>query len=169
MQPSRSLTPSRSPKDRLVLALDVDDDTAALDLVRDLADLVGLFKVGHQLFTAFGPDMVRKIIDRGGSVFLDLKYHDIPNTVAKAAAEAVKLRVSMFNVHALGGLAMMRATMESVQETASAKGIPVPTVLAVTILTSMDPEALRSELKIHRSLLVLHGTAKITCLRTGGR
>jgi orotidine-5'-phosphate decarboxylase len=152
MQPSISLTSPHHPKDRLVLALDVDDRTAALDLVRDLADLVGLFKIGHQLFTAYGPDLVRRIIDGGGRVFLDLKYHDIPNTVAKASVEAVKLGVSMFNVHAMGGLAMMQAAMTSVQETAAATGLPLPTVLAVTVLTSMDQTALRGELKVHRSL-----------------
>lgn len=73
----------------MVLALDVDNEREALDLVAELKDLVGMFKVGHQLFTAYGPDIVRGIIDLGGRVFLDLKYHDIPNTVAKASAEAV--------------------------------------------------------------------------------
>jgi len=72
--------------DRLVLALDVDNDREALGIVSELKDSVGMFKVGHQLFTAYGPDIVRKIIGMGGRVFLDLKYHDIPNTVAKASA-----------------------------------------------------------------------------------
>jgi orotidine-5'-phosphate decarboxylase len=137
---------------RLVLALDTDSDRDALEIVDELKDAVGLFKVGHQLFTAYGPDIVRRIIGRGGRVFLDLKYHDIPNTVAKASAEAVRLGASIFNVHALGGLDMMKAAAESAKETADKLGVPVPMVLAVTILTSMDERSLRKELKIVRSL-----------------
>lgn len=138
--------------DRLVLALDVDDDREALGLVAELKDAVGLFKVGHQLFTAYGPDIVRRITASGGHVFLDLKYHDIPNTVAKASAEAVKLGVSIFNVHALGGLAMMKAAADSAKETAEKHGLPRPVVLAVTVLTSMDQRGLQRELKITRPL-----------------
>ncbi len=138
--------------ERIILALDLDDADESLALVSELRDAVGLFKVGHQLFTAFGPDIVRRIIDRGGRVFLDLKYHDIPHTVAKASAEAVKLGVRIFNVHALGGIAMMRAAAEAAYETAARLHVPPPLVLAVTVLTSMDGTALRRELKINRSL-----------------
>jgi orotidine-5'-phosphate decarboxylase len=138
--------------ERLVLALDVDNDREALDIVAELKDAVGIFKVGHQLFTAYGPDIVRRIIGMGGRVFLDLKYHDIPNTVAKASAEAVKLGVSIFNVHALGGLDMMKAAGESAKETAEKLNLPLPVVLAVTVLTSMDEKSLRKELKITRSI-----------------
>lgn len=138
--------------DRLVLALDVDGEHEALGLVAELKDAVGLFKVGHQLFTAYGPDIVRRITASGGRVFLDLKYHDIPNTVAKASAEAVKLGVSIFNVHALGGLAMMKAAADSAKETAEKYGLPRPVVLAVTVLTSMDQRGLQRELKITRPL-----------------
>lgn len=138
--------------DRLILALDVDDDREALGLVAELKDAVGLFKVGHQLFTAYGPDIVRRITASGGRVFLDLKYHDIPNTVAKASAEAVKLGVSIFNVHALGGLAMMKAAADSAKETAEKYNLPRPVVLAVTVLTSMDQRGLQRELKITRPL-----------------
>jgi orotidine-5'-phosphate decarboxylase len=137
---------------RLVLALDTDSDRDALGIVDELKDAVGLFKVGHQLFTAYGPDIVRRIIGKGGRVFLDLKYHDIPNTVAKASAEAVRLGASIFNVHALGGLDMMKAAAESAKETADKLGVPAPMVLAVTVLTSMDERSLRKELKIVRSL-----------------
>jgi len=139
-------------RDRIALALDVDNDRDALAIVAELKDSVGVFKVGHQLFTAYGPDIVRRIIGMGGRVFLDLKYHDIPNTVAKASAEAVKLGVSIFNVHALGGLDMMKAAAESAKETAGKHNLPAPTVLAVTILTSMDEQSMRKELKITRSL-----------------
>ena len=141
-----------SPADRFVLALDLDDDQEALGIVDELKGVVGVFKVGHQLFTAYGPDIVRRIINRGGRVFLDLKYHDIPTTVAKASAEAVKLGASIFNVHALGVLDMMKAAVESAQETADKIGVPVPVALAVTVLTSMDEKNLRKELKIMRSL-----------------
>lgn len=144
--------PNLAGRDRLVLALDVDDDREALALAAELKDLVGMFKVGHQLFTAHGPDIVRKITGVGGRVFLDLKYHDIPNTVAKAAAEAVKLGVSIFNVHALGGLDMMKAAAESAGETAEKLGLSRPVILAVTVLTSMDEASLKKELKINRSL-----------------
>ena len=139
-------------RDRIALALDVDNDHDALAIVAELKDSVGVFKVGHQLFTAYGPDIVRRIIGMGGRVFLDLKYHDIPNTVAKASAEAVKLGVSIFNVHSLGGIDMMRAAVESAKETAGKYNVPVPTILAVTILTSMDEKSMRKELKITRSL-----------------
>jgi len=140
------------PKDRLVIALDLDNDREALALVDELRDAVGMFKVGLQLFTAHGPDIVRRIIGKGARVFLDLKYHDIPNTVASASAEAVKLGVSIFNVHSLGGLDMMKAAVESARETADNQGLQQPLVLAVTILTSMDDLALRRDLKINRSL-----------------
>jgi orotidine-5'-phosphate decarboxylase len=141
-----------SPKDRLVIALDLDNDREALSLVDELNDAVGMFKVGHQLFTAYGPDIVRRIIGKGARVFLDLKYHDIPNTVASASAEAVKLGVSIFNVHALGGSDMMKAAAAAAAETADKQGLSRPLALAVTILTSMDDAALRRDLKISRSL-----------------
>ncbi len=138
--------------DPLVLALDVDNDREALGIVAELKGSVGMFKVGHQLFTAYGPDIVRRIVDSGARVFLDLKYHDIPNTVAKASAEAVKLGVSMFNVHSLGGMDMMKAAVEAAKETAEKHNLPAPTLLAVTILTSMEEKNMRKELKITRSL-----------------
>jgi orotidine-5'-phosphate decarboxylase len=146
------MTNTMTARDRIVLALDVDDDQEALGIVAEFKETVGMFKVGHQLFTAYGPDIVRRIINQGGRVFLDLKYHDIPNTVAKASAEAVKLGVSIFNVHSLGGLDMMRAAAESASETAGKLNSPPPIVLAVTVLTSMEEKNLRKELKITRSL-----------------
>jgi orotidine-5'-phosphate decarboxylase len=152
MTKSETRNPKSSAKDRLVLALDIDSDREALRIVDELKGDVDVFKVGHQLFTAYGPDIVRGIIGRGGRVFLDLKYHDIPHTVARASAEAVRLGVSIFNVHALGGLDMMKAASESAKEAAVKLGVPVPIMLAVTILTSMDEKSLRKELKIARSL-----------------
>jgi len=152
MRSSATYNAPLTPKDRLVIALDLDSDREAMVLVDELIGEVGMFKVGHQLFTAYGPDIVRRIRDKGGRVFLDLKYHDIPNTVAKASAEAVKLGVSIFNVHALGGLDMMKAAASAAKEEADRRSSPLPLVLAVTILTSMDDTALRRELKINRSL-----------------
>jgi orotidine-5'-phosphate decarboxylase len=102
-----------------------------------------LFKVGKQLFTHAGPKVVDMIHGKGQKVFLDLKFHDIPNTVAKAGEEATKLNVTMFNLHALGGFEMMRKTVEASRATAKNLGIPKPLILAVTILTSMDEDSLK--------------------------
>jgi orotidine-5'-phosphate decarboxylase len=130
-------------KDRLIFALDVDDFSVAENWVEKLHENVGVFKVGKQLFTCCGPEVVKMIRDHGGEVFLDLKYHDIPNTVAKAAVEACKLGVKFFNVHALGGLKMMHKTVEEVDAYCAAAGIERPMMLAVTILTSATEETLR--------------------------
>jgi len=132
-----------NPKDRLVVALDVDHADRALELFESLRDFVGIFKIGMQLFTAAGPDMVRQIVSRGGRVFLDLKYHDIPNTVAAAGVEATRLGVSIFNIHASGGSEMMKRTAGAVAETAAREGLTKPAVIGVTLLTSMDQQTLR--------------------------
>ncbi len=130
-------------KQRLIFALDVDQFAEAEKWVSRLQENVGLFKIGKQLFTKCGPAVVQMVQERGGQVFLDLKYHDIPNTVAKAAVEACKLGVKMFNVHALGGLDMMRQTVAEVDAYCTAAEIERPTLLAVTILTSSTEETLR--------------------------
>ena len=130
-------------KERLIFALDVDSYDEAQQWVRLLADEVGMFKVGKQLFTRCGPQVVDMIRQAGGGVFLDLKYHDIPNTVAKASVEAARMGVRMFNVHALGGGTMMRTMVDEVREAAMKEGFPVPLMLAVTILTSSSEEDLR--------------------------
>jgi orotidine-5'-phosphate decarboxylase len=130
---------SSSPKSRRVIfALDVHTLEEVRRFVRLLKDRVGMFKVGLELFTAFGQDAVRAVKEEGGHVFLDLKLHDIPNTVSRAAEEAVKLGVKMFNLHATGGLEMMRETAERCRILAKKLGQPGPTILAVTILTSLD-------------------------------
>jgi orotidine-5'-phosphate decarboxylase len=134
---------------KLIFALDVDCFEEAQRWVRLLHDQVGLFKVGKQLFTRCGPDVVHMIRAEGGEVFLDLKYHDIPNTVAMASAEALRLGVRMCNVHALGGREMMVAAATKVREEAAAAGAPLPLLLAVTILTSSTDETLR-EIGIER-------------------
>lgn len=135
--------------ERLIFALDVDELAQAQRWVRELRNHVGVFKVGKQLFTRCGPEVVTMIRDEGGEVFLDLKYHDIPNTVAMAGIEACRLGVKIFNVHALGGKEMMRETARKAQESCHAAGIPAPLLLAVTILTSSTDATLR-EIGIER-------------------
>jgi orotidine-5'-phosphate decarboxylase len=135
----------------IVIALDVDNADQALGLVKRLSGLVGMFKVGKQLFTAAGPEVVRKIISLGERVFLDLKFHDIPQTVAKAGVEATRLGVSIFNIHALGGSQMMRATVDAVSETAAGEKIERPLILGVTVLTSHTQSSL-NEVGIERKL-----------------
>jgi len=122
-------------KDRLIVALDLPDATQARAMVDRLAGKVGMFKVGSQIFTAAGPDFVREIIARGEKVFLDLKYHDIPHTVAGAVSSASQLGVSLVTVHALGGAEMMQAAVGALP----AMGVRL---LAVTILTSHAEDAL---------------------------
>ncbi len=133
----------KEPKDRLIVALDVDTAARALDLHDALREHVTGFKVGMQLFTAAGPDLVRQLISRGSRVFLDLKFHDIPNTVAMAAVEATRLGVTMFNVHASGGREMMQRAAEAVAEVTAREGLAKPIMLGVTLLTSADQETLQ--------------------------
>src|SRR5258708_29358484 len=113
-------------RDKLIVALDVDSARRALDLFEALGDVVGMFKIESQLFTAAGPDIVRQIVGRGGRVFLDLKFHDIPNTVAAAGIEATRLGVSIFNVHASGGAEMLQRTSDAVAEIANREGLEKP-------------------------------------------
>lgn len=133
---------SEPTKNKLIVALDVDTKARALELVAALRDSVGMFKVGMQLFTAAGPSLVQEIIGSGESVFLDLKYHDIPNTVAAAAVEAVRLGVSIFNIHASGGREMMQRTAEAVAQVSEKEGLARPRVIGVTLLTSADASVL---------------------------
>jgi orotidine-5'-phosphate decarboxylase len=126
----------------IIAALDVPTADQALQLARQIAPAVGAFKIGGELFTAAGPDIVRRIRDTGAAVFLDLKFHDIPNTVAKAVASATRLDVQMLTVHTSGGAEMMRAAEHSAQQTAMQSGRNAPLVLGVTVLTSMDGNGL---------------------------
>jgi len=122
----------------IIVALDVTTADRALALAEQLAPVAGAFKIGSELFTAAGPDIVRQIRDTGAAVFLDLKFHDIPNTVAGAVASATRLGVQMLTLHASGGPAMMKAAEQSALQTAEQLGRPAPLVLGVTVLTSMD-------------------------------
>ena len=128
-------------RSKIIFALDVDSFADAKHWVSVLSGHVGMFKVGKQLFTSHGPDVVRMVEDFGGEVFLDLKYHDIPNTVAMASVEAARLGVKLFNLHALGGYEMMTRTVEALHKEFSGK--QRAKVLAVTILTSSTEETLR--------------------------
>jgi orotidine-5'-phosphate decarboxylase len=131
------------PRSSLIVALDFDSLNSAVRFAKTVADVVGMFKIGNQLFTAAGPAAVKEIAALGCGVFLDLKFHDIPNTVAGAVLSAAAMNgVQLLNVHALGGPAMLHAAAQAISA-----GVPMgadrPRLLAVTILTSMDQKALR--------------------------
>jgi orotidine-5'-phosphate decarboxylase len=132
------------PGDALLVALDVDTSDRALSLVDALHDVAGGFKIGSRLFTLEGPALVRRLADQGIRVFLDLKFHDIPNTVAQAIESAVMTGAWMVNVHASGGAAMMEAAVRAGAETAARTGRAAPLVIGVTVLTSTDEATLRS-------------------------
>lgn len=125
------------------MALDVDSASRAAAIVGELNGRVGAFKVGLQLFTAAGPEFVRELTASGAKVFLDLKFHDIPNTVAKASVEAARLGVWMFNVHASGGSEMMKMAVKEVEAVCANEGLTKPLVIGVTVLTSSNAETMR--------------------------
>ncbi len=139
-------------KKRIIVPLDVSTEKEALELVDSLREHVGMFKIGLELLHSVGHSIVQKIISIGGSIFLDGKFMDIPNTVAGAAKAVTRLSVRMFNVHTLGGLEMMRSAVQATNEVATALKISRPLVLGVTILTSIDEESMREQLKIPGSL-----------------
>lgn len=130
-------------KDKIILALDVPTADEARTHIDTFRDEVGAFKIGLQLFTAAGASFVREVAAAGAKIFLDLKFHDIPNTVASASMEAARLGVWMFNVHAQGGSEMMRATVEKVSEICDKENIARPKMIAVTVLTSSNEDTLR--------------------------
>ena len=130
-------------KDKILVALDVETRDEALRLADTLRGSVGGFKIGSRLFTSEGPAIVRTLTERGDRVFLDLKFHDIPNTVATAVSAATALGVWMVNVHAGGGVAMMQAARAAAHEAAAKHNVAAPLVIAVTVLTSMNQATLR--------------------------
>jgi len=130
-------------KNPIIVALDVSTVEAALALAGEVGPAVGAVKIGNELFTSAGPEIVSRMQAVGAAVFLDLKFHDIPNTVAKAVAAATRLGVEMMTIHTGGGLEMMRAAETAARQMALELGRPAPLVLGVTVLTSMDTAALR--------------------------
>ena len=138
--------------DKMILALDVAESGHALEIVDKFKDYINIFKVGLELFTVAGPRVVDEIHQRGKKVFLDLKFHDIPNTVTKAALSATRLGVYMFNVHASGGFEMMRKCRDSVVEMCLKENLERPKILGVTVLTSLSKEILTDELGIQYGL-----------------
>lgn len=137
---------------KLIVALDVDEHDYALELVDKFQDYVGIFKIGYELFLSSGPKIVEDINKKGKKVFLDLKFHDIPNTVSKAAIVATRLGVHMFNLHTSGGLEMMRRCRDSVVEVCLKENLEKPKILGVTLLTSLSKEVLKNELGIQHGL-----------------
>ncbi|MBM4140370.1 MAG: orotidine-5'-phosphate decarboxylase [Nitrospira sp.] len=138
--------------EKLILALDVSEHAHAIELVDKFKDYVGIFKVGIELFVTSGPKIIEDINKKGRKVFLDLKFHDIPNTVSKAAIAATRLGVHMFNIHTSGGVEMMRRCRDNVIETCLKENLDRPKILGVTVLTSISKEILRDELGIQYSL-----------------
>ncbi len=135
---------------KVIFALDVDSLNDAAKITKNFENEIKFYKIGLQLFTRHGKTAVEKVHKTGAHVFLDLKFHDIPNTVAKAAENATELGVFMFNVHAQGGLEMMRAAKEASLKKAKTLGIKPPKVLGVTLLTSLNQSALKNELKVNK-------------------
>ena len=152
--------------DKLLVALDVDTGHRALDLAAALEGVAGGFKVGSRLFTLEGPELVRQLVSSGARVFLDLKFHDIPNTVAQAVESAVQTGAWMIDVHASGGIPMMQAASRAGQEAAQRLGRPAPLVVGITVLTSMDDAVLR-ETGVERPILDQVGALARMAQRAG--
>lgn len=135
---------------KIFLALDGMEKKEILELIEELKEEV-MFKV-NDAFTKFGPELIKEIRNKGGEVFLDLKFHDIPNTVSNYAKAAAELDVFVFNLHCLGGLEMMKKAKESLDVYCKEKNLRKPLIVGVTILTSMDEQALKEELKVNASV-----------------
>ncbi len=139
-------------RQKLILALDVPEYDHAVELIERFSDVIEVFKVGLELFTVAGPAIIKEIHKRDRKVFLDLKFHDIPTTVSRAGIAAARMGVFMFNVHASGGLDMMKKCCEDVINVCLRENINKPRMIAVTVLTSMSQETLKREIGIQHSL-----------------
>lgn len=142
MESPNAMAPAALDKRQLIVALDVETAVEARQIVGELKDEVGAFKIGLQLFTSAGASFVREVAGSGCKVFLDVKFHDIPNTVASAAREVARLGVWMFNIHALGGSEMMLRTAEAVSDVCEKEGWERPKIIGVTVLTSSNRDTL---------------------------
>lgn len=162
------------PKERIILALDVEHFEDARRLVMEFKDYVGMFKVGKQLFTHCGPKIIDFINMKDSRVFLDLKYHDIPNTVSKAVVEAAKLGVDMLNIHASGGFTMMKESRNALTSITKKLQIPRPKIIGVTVLTSIDDNELKAMginntvVELTKNLAVLAKEAELDGVVAGG-
>lgn len=139
-------------REKIILALDFSDPDYALNIVDTFSEQINTFKVGLELFLSAGPDIIRRINERGKRVFLDLKFHDIPNTVTKAAIQATRLGVYMFNIHASGGSEMMKRCVDAVVDLSLKENLNRPKIVGVTVLTSLTNDVIKNELCIHHSL-----------------
>ncbi len=139
-------------KDKIILALDVNDPDYAVELVEQFGDYVATFKVGLELFAIAGQKVIENIHKKGKKVFLDLKFHDIPSTVAKASAVVTRLGVYMFNIHASGGYEMMRMCRDTVVNVCIKENLAKPNIIAVTVLTSISDEEFRMEMGYQHSI-----------------
>lgn len=146
------ITKPTTAKDRIILALDVDNLDDVEKLVVELKDYVGYFKIGLQLFTSYGPGAIKIVKDNGGKVYYDLKFHDIPNTVAHACSNLVKHDINFFNLHIQGGSKMVAQAVKSSKETAKALNIDPPTILGVSLLSSFGQRTLTEELCVEKNL-----------------
>ena len=142
-------------REKLVLALDVEDINEAKELVATLSPYIGTFKVGLQLFCGYGLEIVNYIKEKNANFFLDVKLHDIPNTVEKASYNVIKNGANFFNVHATGGIDMMKAARKGADEAALKYGKKKPLILAVTVLTSISDDVLKNELSNTKQALNL--------------
>ena len=138
--------------EKLIIALDVSEYSYAIELLEKFKDYVEIFKVGLELFISAGPKIVEDINKKGKKVFLDLKFHDIPNTVSKSAIAATKLGVHMFNLHTSGGLEMMKRCRDKVVDVCLKENVERPKILGVTVLTSLTREILKDELGIQHGV-----------------
>ncbi len=143
---------SRQDREKIIVALDTADMRYAKKIIRLLKDTIKMFKVGNEFFTANGPKAVQAVKEAGAEVFLDLKYHDIPNTVAQAARAAVRLGVHLFNVHVAGGLQMMQEACVAVADEARKANVPAPKLIGVTLLTSLNQQDVTKQIGLTKTI-----------------
>ncbi len=154
-------------REKLIIALDVDTEEEALGLVKELSGLTGMYKVGLQLYNNAGPAIVRRLTGAGARVFLDLKFHDIPNTAARASEAVAGLGAFMFNLHAAGGKKMLSEAAGAARARARALGVAAPLIVGVTVLTSLSEGELRAELGVSRPLPEQVAALALLCREAG--